>query len=583
MDMTTILLFAILGVVTVGLILLFILLFRKVTTDFSPIEQKLQSMERSNERTERSVKEEIARNRLEATNTSRQSREEMANTLKGVGDSLQQQLLGLRQTNDQKLEKLRETVEQQLQTIQIESTRKLEQVRQDSLTGAKNLREEVSGSLKRFNDSLVSNIGEMARLQKAQLDVFSERLDRLTQKNDEKLGTMRDTIEQRLGTIQEDSGKKLDQMRQESTTSAQRAREEVTTSLREFSEILTKTLNEMGESNQQKFDGLKTAVEEKLKAIQEDNAKQLEQMRATVDEKLQGTLERRLSESFKQVSERLEQVYKGLGEMQALATGVGDLKKVLTNVKTRGTWGEVQLGAMLEQVLTPEQYALNVATKDGGERVEFAVRLPGRGEDKDEIVWLPIDAKFPVEDYQRLMDAQEKADPDLAEVASKQLENRIKQCASDICGKYLNPPKTTDFGILFLPTEGLFAEVIRRNGLTEYIQRECRVVIAGPTTLWSILNSLQLGFKTLAIQKRSSEVWNLLAAVKTDWTKYGEILDKVQKKLHEASETIDKAQQRTRVIGRKLKKVQELPPGEAQAVLMIDSGTDNRDDEVSPD
>ena len=583
MDMTTILLFAILGVVTVGLILLLILLFRKVTTDFSPIEQKLQSMEKSNERTERSVKEEIARNRLEATNTSRQSREEMANTLKGVGDSLQQQLLGLRQTNDQKLEKLRETVEQQLQTIQNESTRKLEQVRQDSLTGAKNLREEVSGSLKRFNDSLVSNIGEMARLQKAQLDVFSERLDRLTQKNDEKLGTMRDTIEQRLGTIQEDSGKKLDQMRQESTTSTQRAREEVTTSLREFSEILTKTLNEMGESNQKKFDGLKTAVEEKLKAIQEDNAKQLEQMRATVDEKLQGTLERRLSESFKQVSERLEQVYKGLGEMQALATGVGDLKKVLTNVKTRGTWGEVQLGAMLEQVLTPEQYALNVATKDGGERVEFAVKLPGRGEDKDEIVWLPIDAKFPVEDYQRLMDAQEKADPDLAEVASKQLENRIKQCASDICGKYLNPPKTTDFGILFLPTEGLFAEVIRRNGLTEYIQRECRVVIAGPTTLWSILNSLQLGFKTLAIQKRSSEVWNLLAAVKTDWTKYGEILDKVQKKLHEASETIDKAQQRTRVIGRKLKNVQELPPGEAQAVLMIDSGTDNRDDEVSPD
>ena len=531
MGMTNILLIVVLGVVAVGLLLHFILLFRKVTTDFSPIEQKLQSMERSNDRTERSVMEEIARNRLEATNMSKQSREEMANTLKGVGDSLQQQLLGFRQTNDQKLEKLRETVEQQLQTIQNESTRKLEQVRQDSLTGAKNLREEVSGTLKRFNDSLVSNIGEMARLQKAQLDVFSERLDKLTQKNDEKLGTMRDTIEQRLGTIQEDSGKKLDQMRQESTTSAQKAREEVTTSLKEFSEILTKTLNEMGESNQQKFDGLKTAVEEKLKAIQEDNAKQLEQMRATVDEKLQGTLERRLSESFKQVSERLEQVYKGLGEMQALATGVGDLKKVLTNVKTRGTWGEVQLGAMLEQVLTPEQYALNVATKDGGERVEFAVKLPGRGEDKDEIVWLPIDAKFPVEDYQRLMDAQEKADPDLAEVASKQLENRIKQCASDICGKYLNPPKTTDFGILFLPTEGLFAEVIRRNGLTEHVQRECRVVIAGPTTLWSILNSLQLGFKTLAIQKRSSEVWNLLAAVKTDWTKYGEILDKVQKKL----------------------------------------------------
>jgi DNA recombination protein RmuC len=581
MGMTNVLLIIVLGLVAAGLVLHLILLFRKVATDLGPIEQTLQSVEKSYERTERSVKEEIARNREEATNTSRQSREELTNTLKGVGDSLQQQLLGLRQTNDQKLERLRETVEQRLQTIQEESTRKLEQVRQDSVSGAKNLREEVGTNLKRFNESLISNIGEMGRLQKGQLDVFSERLDRLTQKNDEKLGAMRDTIEQRLGAMQEDSGKKLDQMRQESSTSAQRDREEVTTSLKEFSEILVKTLNEMGESNQQKFDGLKTAVEEKLKAIQEDNAKQLEQMRATVDEKLQGTLERRLSESFKQVSERLEQVYKGLGEMQALATGVGDLKKVLTNVKTRGTWGEVQLGAMLEQVLTPEQYALNVATKDGGERVEFAVKLPGRGEDKDEIVWLPIDAKFPVEDYQRLMDAQEKADPDLAEVASKQLENRIKQCASDICGKYLNPPRTTDFGILFLPTEGLFAEVIRRSGLTEYVQRECRVVIAGPTTLWSILNSLQLGFKTLAIQKRSSEVWNLLAAVKTDWTKYGEILDKVQKKLHEASDTIEKAQARTRVIGRKLKNVQELPASEAQTVLMIDSGTDNLDDEPS--
>jgi DNA recombination protein RmuC len=495
--MTNILLIIVLVLAAGGIALQLILLFRKVAADLKPVEQAFQSLEKSYERTERSVKDEIARNREEATHSSRQSREELTHTLKGVGDSLQQQLLGLTQTNDQKLERLRETVEQ------------------------------------------------------------------------------------RLGAIQEESGRKLDQMRQESSTSAQKAREEVTTSLKEFSETLVRTLNDMGQSNQQKFDGLRAAVEEKLRAIQEDNTKQLEQMRATVDEKLQGTLERRLSESFKQVSERLEQVYKGLGEMQALATGVGDLKKVLTNVKTRGTWGEVQLGAMLEQVLTPEQYALNVATKEGGERVEFAVKLPGRGEDKEEIVWLPIDAKFPVEDYQRLMDAQEKADPDLADVASKQLENRIKQCASDICGKYLNPPRTTDFGILFLPTEGLFAEVIRRSGLTEYVQRECRVVIAGPTTLWSILNSLQLGFKTLAIQKRSSEVWNLLAAVKTDWTKYGEILDKVQKKLHEATDTIEKAQARTRVIGRKLKNVQELPVSEAQTVLMIDNGAENPDDEPS--
>ena len=256
--------------------------------------------------------------------------------------------------------------------------------------------------------------------------------------------------------------------------------------------------------------------------------------------------------------------------MQTLATGVGDLKKVLTNVKTRGTWGEVQLGALLEQVLNPDQFATNVATKDGGERVEFAIKLPGQGVDKEETVWLPIDAKFPVEDYQRLIEAQERADVEGVEVAGKQLENRVKACAWEINEKYLNPPKTTDFGILFLPIEGLFAEVIRRTGLTEVLQRECRVVIAGPTTLWSILNSLQMGFRTLTIQKRSSEVWNLLAAVKTEWTKYGDVLDAVQKKLQQASDTIEKAKVRSRVVGRKLKDVQELPVGEATVLLPPD-------------
>jgi DNA recombination protein RmuC len=227
----------------------------------------------------------------------------------------------------------------------------------------------------------------------------------------------------------------------------------------------------------------------------------------------------------------------------------------------------VQLGVLLEQVLNPDQFATNVAMKDGGERVEFAIRLPGQGTDKDETVWLPVDAKFPIEDYQRLIEAQEKSDVEGVEVAGKQLETRVKACACDICEKYLNPPKTTDFGILFLPIEGLFAEVIRRTGLTEVIQRECRVVIAGPTTLWSILSSLQMGFRTLAIQKRSSEVWNLLAAVKTEWTKYGDILDAVQKKLQQASDTIEKAKVRSRAVGRKLKDVQELPANEVTALL----------------
>jgi DNA recombination protein RmuC len=253
--------------------------------------------------------------------------------------------------------------------------------------------------------------------------------------------------------------------------------------------------------------------------------------------------------------------------MQSLATGVGDLKKVLTNVKTRGTWGEVQLGALLEQVLSPDQWASNVSTKGNAERVEFAVKLPGQGAEKSEIVWLPIDAKFPVEDYQRLIEAQERADLDGIETAGKELENRVRSCARDICDKYLAPPNTTDFGILYLPIEGLFAETIRRTGLIEGIQRNYRVIVAGPTTLWSILNSLQMGFRTLAIEKRTSEVWNLLAGVKTEWTKYGEVLDSVQRKLNQASDSIEKAKVRSRAIGRKLKDVQELPASEAAALL----------------
>ncbi len=335
-------------------------------------------------------------------------------------------------------------------------------------------------------------------------------------------------------------------------------------------EAMSTTIGKLSDSNEKRLEALRVTVESNLQSMQADNAKQLEQMRLTVDEKLQGTLEKRLGESFKQVSERLELVHKGLGEMQTLATGVGDLKKVLTNVKTRGTWGEVQLGALLEQVLNPDQFATNVATRDGGERVEFAIKLPGQGTDRDEIVWLPIDAKFPIEDYQRLIDAQELGDLAGVEAAGKQLEIRVKACAGDICRKYLNPPKTTDFAILFLPIEGLFAEVIRRTGLTDFIQRECRVVIAGPTTLWSILSSLQMGFRTLAIQRRSSEVWNLLAAVKTEWTKYGDVLDAVQKKLLQASDTIEKAKVRSRSVGRKLKDVQELPVGEAAVLLSLD-------------
>jgi len=363
--------------------------------------------------------------------------------------------------------------------------------------------------------------------------------------------------------------------REESANALRQSREELSGALKGVGDTLHQQLVALTRTSEQKLDALRITVEGKLQAIQVDNAGQLEKMRETVEEKLQGTLEKRLGESFRQVSERLEQVYRGLGEMQTLAAGVGDLKKVLTNVKTRGAWGEVQLGAMLEQVLHPDMYEKNLATKESGERVEFAVKLPGRGEGQDEVVWLPIDAKFPMEDYLRLLEDQEQGETESTEAAAKQLESRIRQCARDICEKYINPPKTTDFAVLFLPTEGLFAEVVRRTSLIEYVQRECKVVIAGPTTLWSLLNSLQMGFRTLAIQKRSSEVWSLLAAVKTEWTKYGEVLNKVQKKLSEASDTLDKAQNRNRAIGKKLKDVQELPDRQADALLRVEEGIDS--------
>ncbi len=545
--MNSVLLIVVLTLVVLIAAVQFILLRKKALVDFAPVQSTLQAIEKSYEHGERSVREEISRNREETANSIRQNREELASALKG------------------------------------------------------------------FNDSIVKSMGEMAKIQKDELTVFSGLLEKLTQTNEQKLDTMRETIEHRLTAIREDTGTRLDgqktaiddrlkEIHADAALSAKQMRDEIGVSLKAFNDSVLKGMTGMGEaqqrqmesfsgelsklteSNQQKLDGLKTAVEQKLVAIQEDNARQLDKMRLTVDEKLQSTLEKRLGESFKQVGEQLEQVYKGLGEMQALANGVGDLKKVLSNVKSRGTWGEVQLGAMLEQVLAPEQFSRNVATKDGGERVEFAVKLPGRSDEIDEVVWLPIDAKYPMEDYQRLVEAQEKADGELAEVASKQLESRIKQDAANIRNKYLNPPRTTDFAILFLPDEGLFAEVLRRTGLADYLQREHRVVLAGPTTLWSILNSLQMGFKTLTIQKRSSEVWNLLAAVKTEWTKYGDVLAKVQKKLNEASNTIDDAQKRTRAIGRKLKTVAELPTSDAQAVLMMGSASadlDNESDDVS--
>jgi DNA recombination protein RmuC len=345
-----------------------------------------------------------------------------------------------------------------------------------------------------------------------------------------------------------------------------RLRQELGGQINSFGQLMSQQTGQFTESNAQRMNEIRQTLETRLKDLQAENSRKLDEMRHIVDEKLQKTLEQRLGESFKQVSERLEQVHKGLGEMQSLASGVGDLKRVLTNVKTRGIFGEVQLGALLEQVLTPEQYAANIATRAGSnDRVEFAVKLPGR--DDAGPVWLPIDAKFPREDYERLLDAQERADRDAADAAAAALESRIRLEAKTIAAKYLAPPQTTDFALLFLPTEGLYAEVLRRPGLMEALQREHRVTVTGPTNLLAFLNSLQMGFRTLAIEKRSSEVWRVLGAVKTEFGKFGEVLDKVRKKLDEATNQLESTGVRTRAITRTLKGVQELPGAEAEQLL----------------
>jgi len=376
--------------------------------------------------------------------------------------------------------------------------------------------------------------------------------------------------------------------REESASAARNLREEVASGLTTLGDGLSNTLTnsstvqqehlsafstqlkELTESNNRALDQIRTTLDTRVKQLQDENEKKLEEMRKTVDEKLQGTLEKRLGESFKLVSERLEAVQRGLGEMQNLATGVGDLKRVLTNVKSRGTWAEVQLGAILEQFLAPGQFQKNVQTKAGsGEVVEFAIRLPGRPEDPDSAVWLPVDSKFPQEDYLRLQEAAEEGDADGVQKAADALGRTLKQEAQKIQDKYLDPPGTTDFGIMFLATEGLYAEALRQPDLVPTLQERFRIVVAGPTTLAAILSSLRMGFQTLAIEKRASEVWDVLGAVKTEFGKFGDVLSKVKRQLGTARKTIDEAETRTRVMERKLRSVQQLPDQEADALLQL--------------
>jgi len=385
-----------------------------------------------------------------------------------------------------------------------------------------------------------------------------------------KMDSLRD-LQERIDRSVRDE---IARLRTEAQTQAQQERTEINQSFKLFENSMQNRLSELTTVTEKKIEAVRVMVDNKLRDIHEDNARQLDRMRETVDEKLQNTLEKRLGESFKQVSERLEMVHQGLGDMRNLAAGVGDLKKVLTNVKARGTWGEVQLGALLEEILSPEQYLKNVRVNENtNDFVEFAIKLPGPGDRPDDAVLIPVDAKFPVEDYQRLLEAQERADVVAAEEAIGQLEASIKKAARDISQKYLSPPRTTDFGIMFLPSEGLYAEVIRRTALVAVLQREHHVVITGPTTFAALLNSLQMGFRTLAIQKRSGEVWKILGEVKTAFGKFSETLDGVRKKLEQAASTVDDAQKKTRTLSGKLKAVEAVPDIQSSAEVMHHDAT----------
>ena len=478
------------------------------------------------------------------------------------------QLGGMRDTIDQ----VRASLEARITAVFGEHVRNVDQIRTELAAATLQTRTEMAEALATFNDSLVKTVAGFGQAQSGQLT-------ELTHTTDLKLEAIRTSIDGRMTAYREEAGGKLDVIRAELTGNVQGIRAEVGESLKSFNDSVVKSVLELGnaqgtqlsrltEATDQKLEVMRNTVHDRLQALQEENTLKLEQIRHTVDEQLQTTLDKRLGDSFKVVSDRLEQVHRGLGEMQTLASGVGDLKKLLGNVRVRGTWGEVQLGMLLEQMLTPDQYGTNIATTGTGERVEFAIKLPGS--EPGSPIWLPIDAKFPKEDYERLLEAVDRADAGAVEESARQLELRVRQCAKDIAQKYVAPPKTTDFAILYLPTEGLYAEVLRRSGLIESLQHDCRVTVAGPTTLAALLNSLQMGFRTLAIQQRSSEVWEVLGVVKTEFAKYAAVLEKVQKKLQEATHTVDAGITRTHVLQKKLKNVQELAPGEAPEVVDIE-------------
>ena len=483
------------------------------------------------------------------------------------------------------------TAERVSQLLRDESDR----TRQSAEEQGRAVRQELGDNVRGFQETTLKVFHELGENLETSVKEFGGRLDKGITTIDDRAAAIGAKMDQDVAGMGEDATKnrealrqtieaKLDDAAAKQAVAARDLREEMTDSFKNLGTAVSETLGQLGEHQKERLDNvtaavsaltdkqekaqeaLKQAVEGRLDAIRNESAGKLDEMRKTVDERLQSTLEARLGESFNRVVEQLERVHKGIGEMQSLATGVGDLKRMLTNVRVRGTFGEVQLGMLLEQFLSPEQFAKNVQVKDGSqERVEFAIRLPGQ--DSDSEVLLPIDAKFPQEDYERLIVAAESGDAAGVAEAASELENRVRLCAKTIREKYISSPRTTDFAILFLPTEGLYAEVLRRPGLFEQLQRECHVTLTGPTTLTALLNALQMGFRSLAIGKRSSEVWHILGAVRNEFGKYNEVVDRLSKQLNTAAKSVENLGMRTRAMSRKLRDVEKLPDETAQIVL----------------
>lgn len=522
-----------------------------------PILDSLFKIDLTLTKVEPALRDEGTRSREENQNSFMANREELNKSFRLLGETLSTTVKDLSDAQKNQFE----IFSNQLSNLTKSFDEKTKNLQDQLEKSAKDNRVEQASSLKSFEEKFANNVKDFNETQKSQFEIFAKHLSELVKSFDEKTKNLQEQLEK----------------------SAKDNRIEQTSSLKSFEEKFTQNVKDFNDLQKQKFDDLinrqeqvkkdteeklkeiRETVEQKLQSLSEDNTKKLEEMRKTVDEKLHETVEKRFNESFKMISERLEQVHKGLGEMQTLATGVGDLKKVLTNVKTRGGLGEIQLGAILEQIFSPDHYERNAIVKEGTqERVEYIIKLPGQNEDNRPLL-LPIDSKFPNEDYQRLIEAYDHASD--IDQASKQFENSVKKCAKDIKDKYINPPTTTDFAIMFVPTEGLYAEIIRRTGLFESLRKDYKVTVVGPTNLVAFLQSLQMGFRTLAIQKRSSEVWEVLGAVKTEFGNFGDILEKTKRKLQEATNTIDKAGVRSRAIERKLKTVQELPKQETIAIL----------------